>query len=81
MGRLPRLSPRFWVEIVLALAAAGLLVLTLVRRDWIEEVFGVDPDQNSGYLELGIVIAAVAALGLLLLARTEWRRARSSSPR
>jgi len=66
---------RFWVELVLAVLTAGLFVLTLVSRDWIEEVFGVEPDAGSGALEWGIVIALAAATVLFgWLARAEWRR-------
>jgi hypothetical protein len=50
-------------------------VLTLFWRDWIEVVFGVDPDGRSGALEF--VIAAALLLGAAasaVLARAEWRR-------
>jgi hypothetical protein len=66
---------RFWLEAGLACLTAALLVLTLITREWIEEVFGVDPDQGSGALEWGIVVAlAVATVALGLAARIEWRR-------
>jgi hypothetical protein len=66
---------RFWVEAALAGLCALLLLLTLVWRDWIEGVFGVDPDQHSGSLEWLIVVAlAAATLTLGALARREWRR-------
>ena len=67
---------RFWVESVCGLLGAVLFVVTLVAREWIELIFGVDPDRGSGALEFAI------ALGLLgvsivsgLLAAREWRRA------
>lgn len=65
-------------------AAAGLcgllLLVTLIWPDWIEEVFGVDPDQHSGALEWAIVALALAAtLTFSLLARGEYRRARRLS--
>jgi len=66
---------RFWIEIVLAAVTIALLLLTLISRDWIEEVFGVDPDASSGALEWGIVIAlAVATVAFSLMARAEWKR-------
>ena len=66
---------RFWIEVILAIVTAALLLLTLISREWIEEVFGVEPDAGSGGLEWGIVIAlAVATVAFSLLARAEWKR-------
>jgi hypothetical protein len=66
---------RFWVESTLAALAFGLGVVTLIWRDWIEMVFGVDPDRDSGVVEWAIVGTLLAtALVSALLARTEWRK-------
>ena len=66
---------RFWIEVILAAVTAALLLLTLISREWIEEVFGVEPDAGSGALEWAIVIAlAVATVAFSLLARAEWKR-------
>ena len=66
---------RFWIEVILAMVTAALLLLTLISREWIEEVFGVEPDAGSGALEWAIVIAlAVAMVAFSLLARAEWKR-------
>ena len=69
-----RVRARFWIEALCAVAGAALFVLTLISREWIEFLFGVDPDGGSGSLEFAI------ALGLLcvsvisgVLARREWR--------
>lgn len=66
---------RFWIEVILATVTAALLLLTLIWREWIEEVFGVGPDAGSGAWEWGIVIAlALATAAFSLLARAEWKR-------
>jgi hypothetical protein len=71
-----RLRVRFWVEMVLALVSGFLFLLTIMWRDWIENVFGVDPDAHSGAAEWTIVIACLAITGIAaFLARYEWRRA------
>jgi hypothetical protein len=66
---------RFWVEAALTALAGFLFVLTLVWRDWIEAVFGADPDQHSGSLEWAVVgVLFVAAMAAAAFARFEWRR-------
>jgi len=61
---------RFWVEAALSVASFALVNITLVRRDWIELVLGVDPDHGNGSLEWLIV------LGLLVVASTSFAIAR-----
>jgi len=66
----------FWVESGLALLSSSLLLLTLVWPDWIEAIFGIDPDNHNGAAEWLITAALVAVtLTSILLARMEWRRA------
>lgn len=66
---------RFWIEAGLAAVAAGLAVLTLLMPDWIEAVFGIEPDEGNGTLEFAITgVAIAAAVTFALAARTEWRR-------
>jgi len=73
MSRQPR--QRFWVEAGLGALSASLLVLTIFSPDWIEAVFGVDPDRHSGSLERLIVGALlVTTVVASMLARREWRR-------
>jgi tetrahydromethanopterin S-methyltransferase subunit E len=70
----PQLGIRFWLESTAAGLAAGLGILTVFWKGWIEAVFGVDPDHRSGALEWQIVVALFAvALLLGWTARLEWR--------
>jgi hypothetical protein len=68
---------RFWLETGVAIATGVMLVITLVRRYWIEVVFGIDPDNSSGTLEWLIIAALlVVTITLFTLASYEWRRTR-----
>ena len=68
---------RYWIELGAAVLAFVLLLVTLVSKEWIETVFGVDPDGGSGALELAIVVGlAVVGLGSTLAACYEVSRAR-----
>ena len=65
----------FWIEAALAGVTGFLTILTLFTREWIEAVFGVDPDGGDGSLEWLIVVAlAVVTVVFAVLARLEWRR-------
>jgi hypothetical protein len=65
---------RAWLATVSAVAGVGLCVLTLVWGEWIELLFGVDPDQGSGALELLVAGAFLVASVLLAgQARRAWR--------
>lgn len=56
------LPTRFWIEAVVAGAGLALFLLTLVTRERIEMLTGLDPDGGSGALEFSL------ALGLLVVA-------------
>jgi hypothetical protein len=45
----------FWLEMSMVIVTCIVFVITVVQRDWIEVVFGVDPDNRSGALEWVIV--------------------------
>jgi hypothetical protein len=80
--RVVRTRIAFSLEFGMAVLLGGLLALTLVWRDWIEAVLGVDPDQHNGSLEWIIVAAlAAAVVTFALLARRQWRRVASASGR
>lgn len=68
---------RFWLELVCGLLGAVLFVLTLITRAWIELIFGVDPDNGSGTLELAIAVGLLSvSIVSSLLAAYELKRAR-----
>ena len=70
------LRRRFWLETAIASVTCILFVITLIQRDWIEVVFGIDPDNHNGALEWLIIGTLVAAtIALSTLASYEWRRA------
>jgi hypothetical protein len=74
------LRGRFWLETGMAIVTGILFVITLVQRDWIETIFGIDPDNGSGALEWLIVgVLLVVTITLFTLADYEWRRARSAT--
>jgi hypothetical protein len=71
---------RFRIEFALAIVSAFLFVLTLVAREWIEIVFGFEPDGGSGVLEWAITFAfLLAAVSLFVLARRDRQRALAAS--
>jgi hypothetical protein len=73
-----RVGLRFWTETGLALLSSILALATIVHRDWIETVFGVDPDQHSGAVEWLIVLVALGiAVTAATMARREWLRRRA----
>lgn len=66
----------FWFELVLASFSFSLVVLTAVWHDWVEGIFGFDPDRHNGSFEWELVIVCCLLAVLFgVLARREWRRA------
>jgi hypothetical protein len=71
---------RFLIEAGLGTATFVLMVVTLVWHDWIEIVFGVDPDNHNGVFEwLVVAILALVTITLAVLARIDFRRLRSAA--
>jgi hypothetical protein len=73
---------RSWVEMLMGGLSALVFAATLVWPDWIERLFGIEPDGGDGSAEWGWAIAfAVAALLLFADAgRIWWRAPRAQSP-
>ncbi len=70
---------RFWLETGMAIVTSIVFMITLVRNDWIEVAFGVEPDSNNGTLEWLIVgVLVFVSITLFALASYEWRRARTA---
>jgi hypothetical protein len=68
------------LESVLGSATGCLTIVTLFWHEWIEAVFGENPDQGNGSAEWLIVIALLTiTIILAVAARFEWRRARLAS--
>ena len=69
---------QFWAECAGACLSGSLVVVTILWPNWIELLFGVEPDGGDGSLEwllVGLFVGAMAVFSAL--ARTEWRRART----
>lgn len=70
------LRHRFWLESVLGSITGVVAIVTLFWHDWIETVFGVDPDKGNGSAEWLVVLTLLALTAVLVIgARLEWRRA------
>jgi hypothetical protein len=75
-----RRRARFWAELTLAAMSALCLALTIAIPDWIEHIFGIDPDHHSGLVEAAIAAVLLAATLLLgVLAHFEWQRPAGAS--
>ncbi len=68
------------IEIVLAVVLGAATILTAVWPDWIEGLFGFDPDGGNGTVEwLIVAVLAVATLAVAALARRDLRVVRRSA--
>ena len=74
------LRHRFWLESILGSVTGLVAVITLFWHDWIEVMFGIDPDRGNGSAEwLVVVVLLAVTVALAAGARHEWRRARLSA--
>jgi hypothetical protein len=72
----PGLRYRFWLESIFGSITGVVAVVTLFSHDWIEAIFGVDPDKGSGSAEwLVVLILLLLTVAFAAGARLEWRRA------
>jgi hypothetical protein len=75
-----RLGPLFWGEAILAFLTLSLGVLTIFWDDWIEGIFGFDPDQGDGSFEKELVVGLFVLTALLsALAGRSWRKAEKAA--
>jgi energy-converting hydrogenase Eha subunit A len=73
---------RAWVELLLAVLAAIVGIVTAVYPSWFEALFEASPDAGSGALEWLIAIAlGLISAALSLLARENFRRPQASRRR
>jgi hypothetical protein len=65
------------LEVVGALSALALAIVTALWQDWFEIVFRINPDAGNGDIEWAVVFCFAAfSIGLMLAARHDWRRLR-----
>jgi hypothetical protein len=66
---------QYWAALMGGGISGALAVLTLISREWIEFIFGVDPDHGNGGLEWAIVaVTAITAVACFWWARVEYKR-------
>jgi hypothetical protein len=66
---------RFRVELVMGTVSLITLAITSLCPQWIETVFGLAPDADSGETEWGLTAGlCIFAVVMLVAARLEWRR-------
>jgi len=71
---------RLRLEVGLAILSVLLFVATPLWPEWIEIVFGVDPDYGNGSIEWLIMeLTAISAVVAIFLACADWRRIRSQT--
>jgi hypothetical protein len=66
---------RFRLEAALSVVCIALFVVTVVWPDWVELIFGVDPDDGDGALEWFLNVALLlASASTFALARRDQHR-------
>jgi hypothetical protein len=68
---------RSFTEAGVAATLSLLAVLTAFHPNWIELVFGIDPDSGSGLIEWALVLVpALIAIACAAVAYRKWNSAR-----
>ena len=76
-----RVRRRFWLECGLGGLSCLLAIGTIVWPEWIEILFGVDPDHGNGSVEVLVTVVTVAlSLAFVVASRLEWKRAAAPRP-
>lgn len=71
---------RIWIEAALASLSGIFFLLTVLGKNWIEIILGVDPDNGSGLSEWKIAVgAAVLTVVFVVVARIERRQPKSTT--
>jgi len=69
---------RYWIEVALAVVAASFAALTLITREWIELLFGVDPEMGAEPLLKSFIIVQINPDSALARALDRWRMSQDS---
>ncbi|MGA7203591.1 MAG: hypothetical protein WBX27_03050 [Specibacter sp.] len=76
-----QLGRGFWIQTVLSAVTLVAAAVTALWPDWIELVFGADPDAGSGAVEWALVGGLlIASLTLAAFARRGWLRSAQTAP-
>lgn len=68
---------RFLTGAAVPAAISFMAVLTAIRHNWIELLFGIDPDAGNGALEWTFVLVpALIAVASAVVAYRKWNQAR-----
>lgn len=66
---------RLALDTALAVIFTANYVATLFWPDWIELVFGAEPDQGNGQFEwTTVAVSGLLAFASIIVARSRWRR-------
>jgi hypothetical protein len=73
-------SLRLRIETALGVVSALSLMMTLTMPDWIERIFGFEPDGGDGSIEWGLAISLAVATVVLFLDAHRLRSQSAQAP-